>query len=78
MRECEKQLEEERKVRDREFKENLDVLEAEFKKVLLENNEKFRQLKVAFEEKHKSEVDAKQLMRVAVLKNTEQEEVINE
>jgi hypothetical protein len=52
-------IEEERRVRELEFKENLDLLEGEFRKVLMENTEKFRQLKIAYEEKSRSESDAK-------------------
>lgn len=29
-------------MKDKEFKDNMDLLESEFKKVLLDNNEKFR------------------------------------
>lgn len=56
----------------------MDLLESEFKKVLLENNEKFRQLKSAFDERCKSEQDCKQLMRVAVQKNNEYEVLVND
>ena len=47
-------------------------------KVLLENNEKYRQLKVAFEEKCKTEADSKSLLRVAIQKNNEYEALITE
>lgn len=61
-----------------EFKKNLDLLEEEFKKVLNENNEKFRHLKALYEEKAKNEMDSKNLLRAAMLKNQEQENVIRE
>lgn len=72
-RETQKNLEDLLRARENEFKENMDLLESEFKKVLLENNDKYRQLKVAFEEKSRSEADSKQLMKIAVAKNNEYE-----
>lgn len=75
-RETQKRLEELLRTRESEFKENMDLLESEFKKVLLENNDKYRQLKVAFDEKSRTEADAKQLMKISVAKNNEYEQII--
>jgi len=44
----------------------MDMLENEFKKVLMDNNEKFRLLKSAFEEKSRSESDNKQMLKVTL------------
>ena len=57
---------------------NLDLLEEEFKKVLNENNEKFRQLKQAYDEKNKNENDLRNLLKAALMKNGEQEGIIGD
>ena len=44
----------------------------------MENYDKFRRLQQAFEEKSKSEQEARHLMRIAVQKNTQQESVIED
>ena len=67
-----------KKEQEVEFKKNLDLLEDEFKKVLNENNEKFRQLKFAYDDKNKNESDLKNLLKAALMKNHEQEQNINE
>ena len=45
---------------------------------LLENNEKFRNLKISFEEKAANENELKQMLRVSVQKNNEYDEVIQD
>jgi len=67
-----------KKEQDVEFKKNLDLLEEEFKKVLNENNDKFRQLRMAYDEKSKNENDIKSLLKAALMKNNEQELTIND
>lgn len=67
-----------KKEQEIEFKKNLDLLEDEFKTVLHENNEKFKQIKQVYEEKCKNEADLRSLLRAAVIKNQEQETTIHE
>lgn len=78
MFQLEHQLNHTRKEQDADFKKSLDLLEEEFKKVLNENNEKFRGLRIAYEEKNKNESDLKDLLKAALMKNNEQESTINE
>jgi hypothetical protein len=75
-RELREAMESELERQNAQFKENLDLLESEFKRVLMENNEKFRQLKIAFDERTQSEAEARQLMRAAAAKASEYEGVV--
>ncbi|KAL4487052.1 hypothetical protein ABPG72_001504 [Tetrahymena utriculariae] len=74
----EKQLREWEKAKEDEFKENIEMMEQEFKKYFLENNNRFRELSRAYEEKCKQEQDSRHLMKVAVQKNSDQSNLIEE
>lgn len=56
----------------------MDLFENEFKKVLLEQNQKYRDLQMAFQDKGKTEGDMKNLIQVTIAKNNEQEDIITE
>jgi hypothetical protein len=44
---------------EKKFQENLDLYENEFKKALIESNEKFKNLRAAYDDKCQNESDHK-------------------
>ena len=66
------------RAKETEFQKNMDLFEEEFKKVLLEQNQKHKDLQMAFKEKERTEGDIKNLFKVTIAKNNEQEDLIQE
>ncbi len=82
---CDKKLQEvtrahddEMREKEQEFQKNMDLFEEEFKKVLLEQNQKYKDLQMAFKDKGRTESDIKNLFKVTIAKNNEQEDLIQE